>query len=766
MPRPHPPLILVDLRVCQVNRERGIPVFTQSLWLALGPLLKEAKLLFWHDPHLPPPLQKESLSRMGTFLSTKELCALSDSERITDYFVPCFTLLRREMAQYILPDWLRAHQPRRLGLVLDVIPLMHPELYLQDPTLRGLYMEGIRLMRRWDLLFAISDSCRQDTIHFAGVDPSRIVTIDGGLDTAKSQILREGRAIPPDAALRRPYMIYVGGDDWRKNLDGAIEAFASYRKGRGKISTLVLACHLPEPRKQDLCALSQAFGLTSEEVVITGRLDDAALMGLVQGAELSFFPSRYEGLGLPILESYACGTPVVGSETSSMRELLPPACRFNPERPEEAASALHRFDRDPELRKVSLAFGAEVLKRFTWDASAKRLIDAAFGPIPAHGAASGPVAMVGVLPPATSGIARFNHRYMHLPHREVHWFWSMDRAAGIRAIQPKPWSLFASPRSLRALQSRYRYVDRLFVFGNSDHHLPTLEALRECAELPGRTWLHLHDADLMGLWLGAFAGDLKLVHRLFARYYPEWKGSPSDLLGRERPLGIRPLAALGLHVGIIVNSKHAEEVVLNDLGTAPSLGIQRLFLPIEPQPPRTARIAGAPLRIGSFGKPEKSKQLDRVVAAAKALHAKTPVSLVIAGYEATKFLKKAGLDQHPFLEVLNSPSDQELLAAVASVDVAVQLRYPSHGESSAALGQTLGFGIPTVVTNVGSFTELGDAVETVSPHVTPAELAATIQRAASDPQRAEAARAYATAHSPSRFQEALEQILSASDRPD
>ncbi len=758
---PRPSLLLVDLRVCQVNRERGIPVFTQSLLLALGPLLEGAKLLFWHDPNLPPPLQKELLSRMGTFLSTEELRSLPASERITDYFVPCFTLLRREMAQYLLPDWLRAHQPRRLGLVLDVIPLMHPEIYLQDPTLRGLYMEGIRLMRRWDLLFAISDSCRRDTIRYAGVDPSRIVNIDGGLDSAKRQLLREGKAILPDAALRRPYMIYVGGDDWRKNMEGAIEAFARYKCDQGKVATLVLACHLPEGRKAELHALADALGLTHEDVVFTGRIDDAALMGMIQAAELSFFPSRYEGLGLPILESYACGTPVIGSETSSMRDLLPPACRFNPDHPEEIAGALRSFDRNPDLRNTSLTFGAEVLKRFTWEASAQRLVSAAFAPHSAEVDPAGPVAMVGVLPPAASGIARFNHRYMKLPKREAHWYWSMDRASGIREIQPKPWSLFASPRSLRALQHRYHYADRLFVFGNSDHHLPTLEALRECADLPGRTWLHLHDADLMGLWLGAFGGDLKLIHSLFTRYYPEWGGSSSDLLGPHRPLGLRPLAALGQQVGIIVNSKHAEELVLKDLGASPSLGIQRLFLPIEPQPARSPRKEGAPLRIGSFGKPEKSKQLDRVVAAAKSLHAKGPVSLVIAGYEAARFLKKAGLDQHPFLEILNSPSDQDLLAAIASVDVAVQLRYPSHGESSAALGQTLGFGIPTVVTGVGSFTELGDAVNTVSPQVTPQELAETIQRAASDPHRADAARAYAEAHSPERFQEALEKILRA-----
>jgi glycosyltransferase involved in cell wall biosynthesis len=66
--------------------------------------------------------------------------------------------------------------------------------------------------------------------------------------------------------------------------------------------------------------------------VFTGFVSDEDLVGLVRHAALLVYPSLYEGLGLPVLEAYACGTPVVGSDTSSIAELVLPELACDPQR--------------------------------------------------------------------------------------------------------------------------------------------------------------------------------------------------------------------------------------------------------------------------------------------------------------------------------------------------------------------------------------------------------------------------------------------------
>ena len=163
-------LILVDVRECQVNRERGIPVYTQSLLLELPAVLPQASFLLWHDPKLPAPTQATALqSRVGPFRSARELASLDAGIRITDLLTACiFQRPRGPLARHLFPAWLQAHQPRRLGIVYDLIQYIFKDHYLTDPVELNRYLEGMRCLRTWDQLFAISESARLDAIRCAG----------------------------------------------------------------------------------------------------------------------------------------------------------------------------------------------------------------------------------------------------------------------------------------------------------------------------------------------------------------------------------------------------------------------------------------------------------------------------------------------------------------------------------------------------------------------------------------------------------------------
>jgi glycosyltransferase involved in cell wall biosynthesis len=97
---------------------------------------------------------------------------------------------------------------------------------------------------------------------------------------------------------------------------------------------------------------------------------------LYSAAEILAYPSLYEGLGLPVLEAMACGTPVVTSNVSSLPEVGGHAALLvNPLDADAISDALGRLLQDAELRQQLVARGFDQARRFTWEKAATQLIE-------------------------------------------------------------------------------------------------------------------------------------------------------------------------------------------------------------------------------------------------------------------------------------------------------------------------------------------------------------------------------------------------------
>jgi glycosyltransferase involved in cell wall biosynthesis len=98
------------------------------------------------------------------------------------------------------------------------------------------------------------------------------------------------------------------------------------------------------------------------------------LAALYRGALFLVFPSFYEGFGLPIIEAFACGTPVITSNVTSMPEIAGDAALLvDPHDVDAIAEAMVRLASSPELRKTLVARGYERIGTFSWDAVAERV---------------------------------------------------------------------------------------------------------------------------------------------------------------------------------------------------------------------------------------------------------------------------------------------------------------------------------------------------------------------------------------------------------
>ena len=264
----------------------------------------------------------------------------------------------------------------------DLIPLKMPDRYLVDPGCRVKYLRQVESLKKRDLLLAISEATRRDGLDLLGLPSDRIVTISTGVDEGlfnPGTVLDERRAqLCAQYGIQRPFLLYTTGLDPRKNLLRLVQAFATLPSRLKNAYQLVVVCPRNAWSVGIIADICRTAGVQEgHEVVFTGFVPDDDLVDLYRMARLFVFPSLYEGFGLPIVEAIRCGTPAIGSDCSSIVELLPAAeTRFNPKATASIAGCItNALDREFSLE----AMWEEELRhvtRYTWSNVAKTALDA------------------------------------------------------------------------------------------------------------------------------------------------------------------------------------------------------------------------------------------------------------------------------------------------------------------------------------------------------------------------------------------------------
>ncbi len=171
--------------------------------------------------------------------------------------------------------------------------------------------------------------------------------------------------------LSRPYVLFVGRIEPRKNLSGLIKAFERLVKEGGVPHKLAVAGMRDGLFSAHFSAMTAA---ARERVVFTGRVEQEDLPLVYAGADLLAYPSFAEGFGLPIIEAMACGTPVVCSDTSSMPEAGGEAALYaDPADPAAIAAAMGRVLRDGNLARSMREKGLRHARAFRWEHTARML---------------------------------------------------------------------------------------------------------------------------------------------------------------------------------------------------------------------------------------------------------------------------------------------------------------------------------------------------------------------------------------------------------
>lgn len=422
----------------------------------------------------------------------------------------------------------------RSATLYDLIPLRFPQHYLGAPEFKSWYLGQMGTLRQCDLLLAISESSRQDAINLLGIEPHAVRTIWGGIGekfTAAPVSLDRANALRRKLNIAGRFVCYTGGDDHRKNLRGAIEAFARLAPKTRQNVQLVIVCAIPTDRRESYRQYAAELNLSTREVVFTGFVEERDLVDLYRLCDAFVFPSWYEGFGLPVVEAMACGAPVIGGNNSSVKELIGRSdALFDAHDATSIATTLARVLDEGDFANQLRDHGLRRAREFTWDRSARLALEAFSDALSRQHAcrrqylSSYPskrkLAIFSPLPPSRSGIA--DHTALMLPYLAKHFDIELFIDDGYQVADE--WIIANLPiHSHSSFESLHSHFDAvMYEMGNSEFHaymLPILE------KYPGI--VTLHDAFLGGLF-----GYLEFYAGQKGRYYEEMLAAHGPLARR------------------------------------------------------------------------------------------------------------------------------------------------------------------------------------------------------------------------------------------
>jgi glycosyltransferase involved in cell wall biosynthesis len=799
--------VVVDLQALQsaTTRERGVGHYAAN-WAsaleALDPGFVDAYVL---NPRLAPPGRLDSITESGKLIYLDDL----DAARVElwhtisgfDLALPLCSLMPRELF---------SRDVRHSATVYDLIPALNPTEELADVVDRRRYRTRLEMIRACDSLLTLSRGVAKDLVTWAGIDERRVHTVGAAADERFRP--SDDRAAARQAAVGRlahlgatgPYVLAASGSHPRKNNESLIRAFTSIDRALLGEVQLIVTGEVDAPTAnhyRHLATLADA----ADRLVVAGYVAEDDLVTLTQGAELAVVAGLAEGYGLPIVEAQACGTPVICSDISPFDELVEPDGRFDPKSEAAMAGAIGRVLGDPQLRER-----LRVAPQNDWTDVAGRSRQAmkellTSPPRRVRTTISSRrqrprLALVTPLPPAASGVAGYSYALVEALLRtekvEVDVF---CEGTAEEALTP-PGSGLYSARALghiERLAGRYDHV--VFTLGNSHHHLNALAWLRK---RPGTvlahdvrlTNLYRHEHGDPAMLRGGFEAELR-------RMYPD--SLPDDLV-RDGEVALADLDRYGIFMAreainladrFLVNSRAAAALAAIDAGPGrleaieilpfafANGGAPRFIEEVRSAPlglPDTMAanwaLAGAPPErpvIAHFGIVDPAKEPDLLIRAHRelldggddvVLAFVGPIGDELAG-QLGALSSDLGTSESVIFTGPLSPLDYE--AWLRDTTLAVQLRATSNGEASAAVGECLSAGLPTVVRDLGWGRELPDDVVVKTATTTgSAELAGVIRTLLSAPHRmnalADHARAYARQQSFDRTARAL--LAAVSDR--
>ena len=625
----------------------------------------------------------------------------------------------------------------RVAVVLyDLIPYINPKPYLENAGVSRWYLNKIDNLRRAKLLLSISESSRTEALDYLGRTEQDVINISTATDP---QFVRTPftdaklAEVKSRHGIRDGFVMYTGGIDHRKNIEGLIRAYALLPKAIRAKYQLAIVCSVHANTKEHLLWYSRDLGCDESDVIFTGYISEDDLVALYHACSLFVFPSWHEGFGLPALEAMNCGAPVIASNRSSLPEVVGlEEALFDPFNDKDISEKIIRGLTDKSFRDRLIKHSEKQIHEFSWDKTAILAVKAleeyvsAETPVPPVEVTSAAIrptlAYLSPLQSASSGIAEYSAEL--LPELARYYDITVILHQSEPLTDTYVWANFQF-KSAEWFEKNSDQFDRiLYHFGNSSYHMHMFDLMQKA---PGV--MVLHDFYLSGAQAHREYIDPSSYAWVQELYYSHGYAAVKERFDDPKiwntiykyPCNY---SVINRAVGTIVHSEYARRLSRKWHPTPISDSwkvIPHLRVP-EVRTDRQAAREALGFKPGdyvicSFGIVAETKLNDQALTAfinSGAAKDKN-VHLVFVGdapgpfgetliekISASKYAKRINITGW----VDNIVYKQYLAAA----DCAIQLRTKSRGETSGTVLDCMNYRIPAIVNANGSLADISDQV--------------------------------------------------------
>lgn len=776
--------IVIDLQAAQAsNARRGVGRYAMALVTSMVRLRGEHEVIVALNGQFPASIDTIRCALDGllppqnirTWLAPGPLDsldpALSDRQRAAE-------LVREAFLASLAPDWVLVSSLFEDGhnavtsvgalgcgqatavVLYDLIPLLYPELYLVGETRRRWYESKLHQLRQADLLLSISAASGAEAVEQIGVHADAVVNISGAAaghfhPVAVSPAQRDRLASVHH--ISRPFVMYTGGIDHRKNIEGLIRAWAKLPQALRAAHQLAVVCAYDPADGDRLRELAASHGLGPDDLVLTGYVSEDDLVVFYNLCAAFVFPSWHEGFGLPVLEAMACGRAVLAGNTSSLPEVVGrDDALFDPFNDDAIADGITRVLTDTEFRSSLERHGREHSSRFSWDSSARRAwaaLEAAQArrqPTPEKPTVRPRLAYVSPLPPQRSGIA--GHSAMLLP--ELARYYDIDVIA-TEPVSDGGVNAACTVRSVDWLRTHAGdYARVLYHIGNSEFHEHMFALLRE---VPGI--VVLHDFFLSGI-LAQMERDNHPPHAWVSSLYDEYGyQAVSERLDPSKPERAKweypcSFGVLRDALGVIVHAPSTRRRIEHWYGQALARGVHVVPLPRVQAEQSDRALARRRLQLRdddvlvcSFGMLGPTKLNHRLLDAwlASPLADDPRCHLVFVGEnppgryaeQLKQRMRRGGGAGR--VRITGWTDAQTFRDYLAAADIGVQLRASERRELSAALLDCMNHGVATIANADDSAVDVSpDTVSMLAEDFSDEDLAGALLSLRRDTRRRQA----------------------------
>jgi glycosyltransferase involved in cell wall biosynthesis len=340
----------------------GISQYTRQLVSQIVPLLEQdERLTLLRSARRPtPPLSVEALQYASV---------LTPPHHPLEQLALPLELLRIRPTLVHSPDFIPPMRGpwRRVITIHDLAFLLYPETVTAES--HAYYGQVRTAVKVADAIIAVSQYTASDVSLLLDVDPHKVRVVPNGVDPSLRPIVDQAQLDGWRARnqVDRPYILYGGTFEPRKNLPLLVEAFSRLRSDHDILLVL-------------LGARGWLFEPTFERIESLGLIDYVRMLEdqpreewalAYSGAAVAVTPSLYEGFGLPVLEAMACGAPVVSSNASALPEVVGEAgLLFESGNVEALESAVREVLEDSSVAGQLRTAGLARAREFSWGRAA------------------------------------------------------------------------------------------------------------------------------------------------------------------------------------------------------------------------------------------------------------------------------------------------------------------------------------------------------------------------------------------------------------